>query len=48
MLGSTHGTLTTGFRARVVACGEEPHAAVVSLPTATARGASTSAGDRCT
>jgi acyl-CoA synthetase (NDP forming) len=38
MLGSTHGTLTTGFRARVVACGEEPHAAVVSLPTATVRG----------
>lgn len=38
MLGSTHGTLTTGFRARVVACGEEPHAAVVSLPTASAPG----------
>lgn len=38
MLGSTHGTLTTDFRARVVACGEEPHASVVSLPTASARG----------
>lgn len=38
MLGSTHGTLTTDFRARVVACGEEPHAAVVSLPTATRQG----------
>ncbi|MFD7166994.1 acetate--CoA ligase family protein [Streptomyces violascens] len=24
MLGSTHGTLTTDFRARVVACGEQP------------------------
>lgn len=31
MLGSTHGTLTTDFRARVVACGEEPHAAVHSM-----------------
>lgn len=38
MLGSTHGTPTTGFRARVVACGKEPHAAVVSLPTASDRG----------
>ncbi|RST11366.1 CoA-binding protein, partial [Streptomyces sp. WAC04770] len=38
MLGSTHGTLTTDFRARVVACGEEPHASVVSLPTATRQG----------
>nr|WP_030120904.1 acetate--CoA ligase family protein [Streptomyces californicus] len=38
MLGSTHGTLTTDFRARVVACGEEPHAAVVSLPAASAPG----------
>ncbi|MYQ83868.1 MULTISPECIES: acetate--CoA ligase family protein [unclassified Streptomyces] len=31
MLGSTHGTLTTDFRARVVACGEESHAAVHSM-----------------
>ncbi|MFF2010222.1 acetate--CoA ligase family protein [Streptomyces sp. NPDC058195] len=31
MLGSTHGTFTTDFRARVVACGEEPHAAVHSV-----------------
>ncbi|MFI8438818.1 acetate--CoA ligase family protein [Streptomyces sp. NPDC079020] len=38
MLGSTHGTLTTDFRARVVACGEEPHAAVVSMTTASAEG----------
>ncbi|MEV6074034.1 acetate--CoA ligase family protein [Streptomyces sp. NPDC052069] len=38
MLGSTHGTLTTDFRARVVACGEEPHAAVVSMPTAAVEG----------
>ncbi|MDH2393593.1 acetate--CoA ligase family protein [Streptomyces sp. HNM0663] len=28
MLGSTHGTLTSGLRARVVACGEEPRSAV--------------------
>lgn len=28
MLGSTHGTLTTDFHARVVACGEQPPAAV--------------------
>lgn len=32
MLGSTHGTLTTDFRARVVACGE-PRAAVHSRAT---------------
>ncbi|MFC9249106.1 acetate--CoA ligase family protein [Streptomyces sp. NPDC057136] len=38
MLGSTHGTLTTHFRARVDACGEEPHAAVHSMATATAEG----------
>lgn len=38
MLGSTHGTLTTDFRARVVACGEEPHAAVVSMTTAAVEG----------
>ncbi|MCX4970048.1 acetate--CoA ligase family protein [Streptomyces sp. NBC_00654] len=38
MLGSTHGTLTTDFRARVVACGEEPHAAVVSMTTTSAEG----------
>ncbi|MFD0338481.1 acetate--CoA ligase family protein [Streptomyces sp. NPDC127117] len=36
MLGSTHGTLTTDFRARVVACGEEPHAAVHSMTVAAA------------
>ncbi|WP_328318075.1 acetate--CoA ligase family protein [Streptomyces sp. NBC_00388] len=28
MLGSTHGTLTTDFHARVVACGEQPPVAV--------------------
>ncbi|MFF8613890.1 acetate--CoA ligase family protein [Streptomyces sp. NPDC015350] len=38
MLGSTHGTLTTDFRARVVACGEEPHAAVHSTTAAAAEG----------
>lgn len=38
MLGSTHGTLTTDFRARVVACGEEPHAAVHSMAAAAAEG----------
>ncbi|MGW7196258.1 acetate--CoA ligase family protein [Streptomyces chryseus] len=41
MLGSTHGTLTTDLRARVVACGEAPRAAVHDTATATA----TSAGD---
>ncbi|MEU8837813.1 acetate--CoA ligase family protein [Streptomyces roseus] len=30
MLGSTHGTLTTDFRARVEACGETPRSAVHS------------------
>ncbi|MCB5167571.1 acetate--CoA ligase family protein [Streptomyces bambusae] len=30
MLGSTHGTLTTDFRARVEACGEQPRRAVHS------------------
>ncbi|WP_406093885.1 acetate--CoA ligase family protein [Streptomyces sp. NBC_01013] len=38
MLGSTHGTLTTDFRARVVACGEAPHAAVHSMAAAAAEG----------
>ncbi|MFE9398524.1 acetate--CoA ligase family protein [Streptomyces flavidovirens] len=40
MLGSTHGTLTTDLRARVVACGESPQAAVhdTATPTATAAG----------
>lgn len=38
MLGSTHGTLTTDFRARVVACGEEPHAAVHSMTADAAEG----------
>ncbi|MGX1886103.1 acetate--CoA ligase family protein [Streptomyces sp. NPDC055287] len=40
MLGSTHGTLTTDLRARVVACGEAPHAAVhdTATPAATAAG----------
>ncbi|MGQ4331658.1 CoA-binding protein, partial [Streptomyces hayashii] len=33
MLGSTHGTLTTGSRrARVIACGEEPGPAVHGRP----------------
>ncbi|MBT2505414.1 acetate--CoA ligase family protein [Streptomyces sp. ISL-98] len=41
MLGSTHGTLTTDLRARVVACGEQPHAAVHDTATADA----TAAGD---
>ncbi|MFD5100019.1 acetate--CoA ligase family protein [Streptomyces albidochromogenes] len=41
MLGSTHGTLTTDLRARVVACGVVPHAAVHDTATPTA----TSAGD---
>ncbi|MCB5178298.1 acetate--CoA ligase family protein [Streptomyces antimicrobicus] len=41
MLGSTHGTLTTDFRARVEACGETPRTAVHSTtgPAATADGA---------
>ncbi|WP_405685477.1 acetate--CoA ligase family protein [Streptomyces sp. NBC_00057] len=38
MLGSTHGTLTTDFRARVVACGEEPHAIVHSMAATAAEG----------
>ncbi|MEV6161218.1 acetate--CoA ligase family protein [Streptomyces sp. NPDC052052] len=38
MLGSTHGTLTTDFRARVVACGEEPHAIVRSMAAAATEG----------
>ncbi|WP_028811017.1 acetate--CoA ligase family protein [Streptomyces flavidovirens] len=40
MLGSTHGTLTTDLRARVVACGESPQAAVhdTATPAATAAG----------
>ncbi|MDK9496636.1 acetate--CoA ligase family protein [Streptomyces katrae] len=33
MLGSTHGTLTTDFRARVEACGETPRTAVHSTAT---------------
>ncbi|GAA0303112.1 acetate--CoA ligase family protein [Streptomyces polychromogenes] len=37
MLGSTHGTLTTDFRARVEACGETPRTAVHST-TAPAAG----------
>lgn len=34
MLGSTHGTLTTDFRARVVACGEQPPVAVHGIAAA--------------
>ncbi|WP_455360821.1 acetate--CoA ligase family protein [Streptomyces sp. SYSU K21746] len=37
MLGSTHGTLTTDFRARVEACGEHPRAAVHSTAAPSAR-----------
>jgi acyl-CoA synthetase (NDP forming) len=40
MLGSTHGTLTSDLRARVVACGEQPRSAVHDTAAATA-----SAGD---
>ncbi|MFD4141954.1 acetate--CoA ligase family protein [Streptomyces sp. NPDC058572] len=40
MLGSTHGTLTSDLRARVVACGETPRDAVHETATVTA-----SAGD---
>ncbi|MFD3718746.1 acetate--CoA ligase family protein [Streptomyces sp. NPDC058674] len=36
MLGSTHGTLTTDFRARVEACGETPRTAVHSTATPSA------------
>lgn len=36
MLGSTHGTLTTDFRARVHACGESPRTAVHSTAAPTA------------
>ncbi|WP_329197257.1 MULTISPECIES: acetate--CoA ligase family protein [unclassified Streptomyces] len=39
MLGSTHGTLTTDFRARVEACGETPRTAVHSTAAPTAEGA---------
>lgn len=35
MLGSTHGTLTTDFRARVEACGETPRTAVHSTAAPT-------------
>ncbi|MYS09106.1 CoA-binding protein, partial [Streptomyces sp. SID6041] len=34
MLGSTHGTFTTGLRARVDACGESPRAAVHGVTAA--------------
>ncbi|MEU7552439.1 acetate--CoA ligase family protein [Streptomyces sp. NPDC044571] len=37
MLGSTHGTLTTDFRARVEACGETPRTAVHSTTAPSAR-----------
>ncbi|MFF3862396.1 acetate--CoA ligase family protein [Streptomyces sp. NPDC002209] len=43
MLGSTHGTLTTDFRARVEACGESPRTAVHS--TAAPSAADTAAVD---
>ncbi|MGW2558264.1 acetate--CoA ligase family protein [Streptomyces sp. NPDC001514] len=36
MLGSTHGTLTTDLRARVVACGEQPRNAVHDTAAITA------------
>ncbi|MFJ6697243.1 acetate--CoA ligase family protein [Streptomyces sp. NPDC091272] len=36
MLGSTHGTLTSGLRARVVACGDEARSAAVHGTTAAA------------
>ncbi|MFI5987072.1 acetate--CoA ligase family protein [Streptomyces sp. NPDC051555] len=39
MLGSTHGTLTTHFRARVEACGETPRTAVHSTTAPAADGA---------
>ncbi|MBT2483031.1 acetate--CoA ligase family protein [Streptomyces sp. ISL-94] len=39
MLGSTHGTLTTDFRARVHACGESPRTAVHSTAAPTAEDA---------
>ncbi|MFG2979777.1 acetate--CoA ligase family protein [Streptomyces sp. NPDC048258] len=39
MLGSTHGTLTTDFRARVEACGESPRTAVHSTAAPTAEDA---------
>ncbi|MET3985374.1 acetate--CoA ligase family protein [Streptomyces sp. PvR034] len=39
MLGSTHGTLTTHFRARVEACGETPRTAVHSTTAPAAEGA---------
>ncbi|MER5731599.1 acetate--CoA ligase family protein [Streptomyces sp. NPDC002138] len=38
MLGSTHGTLTTHFRARVEACGETPRTAVHSTAAPAAEG----------
>ncbi|MGW1939782.1 acetate--CoA ligase family protein [Streptomyces goshikiensis] len=38
MLGSTHGTLTTDFRARVEACGETPRTAVHSTAAPSAEG----------
>ncbi|MFD9380507.1 acetate--CoA ligase family protein [Streptomyces sp. NPDC059999] len=39
MLGSTHGTLTTDFRARVEACGETPRTAVHSTAAPSAEDA---------
>ncbi|MEU9029965.1 acetate--CoA ligase family protein [Streptomyces sp. NPDC048383] len=39
MLGSTHGTLTTDFRARVEACGETPRTAVHSTAAPSSEGA---------
>ncbi|MDJ0466611.1 acetate--CoA ligase family protein [Streptomyces sp. H27-C3] len=43
MLGSTHGTLTTDLRARVVACGEQPRPDAVHGSTSAGTGAA--AGD---
>ncbi|MBW5482433.1 acetate--CoA ligase family protein [Streptomyces bambusae] len=45
MLGSTHGTLTTDFRARVEACGDTPRTAVHSTAAPSATGAGAGAGD---
>ncbi|MFE3607633.1 acetate--CoA ligase family protein [Streptomyces goshikiensis] len=41
MLGSTHGTLTTDFRARVEACGETPRTAVHSTAAPSAEDTAT-------
>jgi hypothetical protein len=46
MLGSTHGTLTSGLRARVVACGDQPRSAVHEAAGPAARAGDLDVGGR--